>query len=117
MTGPIRVGHSVNLIPLGEVAKVFRTSEKGLRSLLKRIDVPVGEDYGGLGPVVSQAAFEAAVFRDLFVRPGGGHVLPLEATQTYQGLAAADFCVLGRAALMKRLRRFALELSGLRKKK
>lgn len=117
MTGPIRVGHSVNLIPLGEVAKVLRTSEGKTRALLKRLGVPVGEDYGEVGPVVSQAAFEAAVFRDLFVRPENGHVLPLEAARVYQGLAACDFCVLDRAALMKRLRRFALELSSLRKKK
>jgi len=117
VTGPIRVGHSVNLIPLGEVAKVLRTSEGKTRALLKRLGVPVGEDYGKVGPVVSQAAFEAAVFRDLFVRPGKGHVLPLEASRVYQGLAAADYCILDRAALMKRLRRFALELSRLRKKK
>lgn len=116
MNNPVRVGHSVNLLPLGEVAKVFRTSEKGMRTTLKRLDVPVGEDYGGLGPVVSQAALEAAIFQDLFTRQRG-HVLPLEATQVYQGLASADFCVLGRAALMKRLRRFALELASVRRKK
>ena len=112
MTSPVRVGHSVNLLPLGEVAKVLRTSEGKTRTLLKRLEVPVGEDYGELGPVVSQAALEAAIFQDLFARQRG-HKPPIAVARTFQGLAACDFCVLDRTALMKRLRRFALELTKL----
>ena len=116
MTGPIRVGHSVNLLPLGEVSKVFRTSDRRTRTLLARLGVPVGEDYGELGPVVSQAALEAAIFQDLFVRRRGKTV-PSSVVRVHQMLVACDFCVLDRTALLRRLRKFALELTNLRRKK
>lgn len=116
MTGPVRVGHSVSLLPLGEVSKVFRTSERKTRTLLKRLGVPVGEDYGELGPVISQAALEAGIFQDLFVRQKGT-TLTSSAARVYQSLAACDYCVLDRTALIRRLRKFALELTNLRSTK
>lgn len=96
MNGPLHIGHSVQLLAVGELAKALGLDWEDTLKLLSRLRVPVSSAYGDES-VVNLPTFEAAVFKDLAPE------MPPDIVRMYQAVAALDHVVLTKVQLRKRL--------------